>query len=436
MNSRFFQSDNNYLKILIPIHIAPNNLSFQTIYFNNVIKALKKKIDVKIFWVTYMPNKFESKKEKDSEILDIHDFKNALEIIEKIKPNIVFAYTGGPQGQIHYSLSLASKRCNVPVVSLMTVDRLIDVKRFKYLKSNISRFFESSIPTITNENKKIFFGKGRFFIYKTLFMINTLRVLKKNYVFILNDLFNLIKAFSSTIHSLNAEYSNTLHVLDNEGMVKPLIKAGFDEKSLVVTGNPLYDKTFKKIKEVSHIERNGIPQILLITSPVVEHGTWTKQERDEAVKGMVKQFLEHSNEMNLKIKIHPSHENLSEYEKIVNEENSSIIIYREGDILDFLNQCDAVIIYDSETTASISALIARKPIVICNFQNSKKDRFLEKGLAIECTNPKKIIDAVKKSILIGIDENRIQGFVKKELFKDDGMSSERVANAILKLIHK
>ena len=107
MNSRFFQSDNNYLKILIPIHIAPNNLSFQTIYFNNVIKALKKKIDVKIFWVTYMPNKFESKKEKDSEILDIHDFKNALEIIEKIKPNIVFAYTGGPQGQIHYSLSLA-----------------------------------------------------------------------------------------------------------------------------------------------------------------------------------------------------------------------------------------------------------------------------------------------------------------------------------------
>ena len=165
--------EGNPIKILVPIHILPERTSFHTIYFENVLSALREKIPVHMIWLIYMPEEQESHDDKNLTVTDIHQFDNALEVIKKTKPDVIFAYAGGPQGQIHYSLSLAAKSLDIPVISLMTIDRDLEIKRSKYLKANLTRFFESS-NSLENNIKRKNMGKGRFFIYKTFFLIKTL----------------------------------------------------------------------------------------------------------------------------------------------------------------------------------------------------------------------------------------------------------------------
>ncbi|MFB5620438.1 MAG: hypothetical protein ACE5RC_04840, partial [Nitrosopumilus sp.] len=57
----------------------------------NILPLLEKKFKVKIIWFFYLAEKIDFKeRNKNEEILDIHYFKNGLEVIEKAKPDLVF----------------------------------------------------------------------------------------------------------------------------------------------------------------------------------------------------------------------------------------------------------------------------------------------------------------------------------------------------------
>ena len=74
----------NSIKILIPIHTLPDVESVTTLELNNLISFLKTKFNVEIFWFVYTATKLKQNNELDSStIFDIHNFKNAVEVIEK-----------------------------------------------------------------------------------------------------------------------------------------------------------------------------------------------------------------------------------------------------------------------------------------------------------------------------------------------------------------
>ena len=104
----------------------------------------------------YIHKKHKKIKNKFFETIDIHEFDNAGEVIKTINPDIVFAFAGGPQGQIHHALSLAAKSLDIPVVSIIINDQIPEMKRSKYLKSNITRFFEDTESK--DSEKKNFHG--------------------------------------------------------------------------------------------------------------------------------------------------------------------------------------------------------------------------------------------------------------------------------------
>ena len=401
-----------------------------------MFSALGKKIHVEIIWFVYSSERYENLDSSEI-VLHSYDYDNALEVLKENKPDIVFAYAGGPQGQIHYALSSASKFLNIPVISIMTVERFLKIKRSKYMKQNISRFFENQIPTEKDKAKKVFMKRGKFFLYKTNFLYKTLRVIKKERIEIWKDLMQLFFAFFKIQHDFDAKYANTLHLLlDGEEMFEPLVKSGFKSSSLVITGNPLYDEAFQKIKKFSNEKRDNKIRILLVTSPVVEHGRWTKQQRNDAVKSIVQNIIKNQT-MDLIIKIHPVTESIVEYESILQNMNAKISVFQEGDILDYLEKCDIVITYDSETTASIFALISRKPIIVCNFYNTENDRFVNRGLALECKNAPDISKIINNANVSNpATEEKINEFVKEFLYKADGQASERVSEAIIDLIKK
>ena len=420
------------LKILIPIHLLPNDTSFHTLYFESLFDALRKKTSLEVVWLVYMDKKQKKIKNEFFETIDIHDFDNAVEVIKTVNPDVVFAYAGGPQGQIHHALSLAAKAFNIPVVSLIIIDETLGIRRSKYLKSNITRFFENSEHADSDE--KVVMGKGKFFIYKTLFLIKTLGFLKISKKEITNTLIELLYSFRSNAkNDFNPQYENDLHLLESKKLLEPILDAGFKKESLEVVGNPVYDKAFKRIQQFSHSAGHKT-RILLMTSPVVEHGILPKNERNKIVEEVVKKYLENSNEMELIIKIHPYNENLSEYQEIVKKLNANIEVKKDGDILDYLEKSDVVLSYTSQTTSALFALIAKKPIVICNFYKIHNDRFLDLGLAIECKEPENIIPSVKNAFSNPLNNGKIDEYVRDALFKPDGDSGKRVALSLLNFL--
>ena len=420
------------LKILIPIHLLPNDTSFHTLYFESLFDALRKKTSLEVVWLVYMDKKQKKIKNEFFETIDIHDFDNAVEVIKTVNPDVVFAYAGGPQGQIHHALSLAAKAFNIPVVSLIIIDETLGIRRSKYLKSNITRFFENSEHADSDE--KVVMGKGKFFIYKTLFLIKTLGFLKISKKEITNTLIELLYSFRSNAkNDFNPQYENDLHLLESKKLLEPILDAGFKKESLEVVGNPVYDKAFKRIQQFSHSAGHKT-RILLMTSPVVEHGILPKNERNKIVEEIVKKYLENSNEMELIIKIHPYNENLSEYQEIVRKLNADIEVKKDGDILDYLEKSDVVLTYTSQTTSALFALIAKKPIVICNFYKIHNDRFLDLGLAIECKEPENIIPSVKNAFSNPLNNGKIDEYVRDALFKPDGDSGKRVALSLLNFL--
>ena len=429
------------IKILTSLHTMPNVKSVNTLFFENLLPALRKKIQVHMVWLVYQPKRLNLSLQNDPNItiLDIHDYENAVEVIQKENPDIIFA--DASSGLIDYAISTAGKFLGIPVVSGFYSNLVIKKRsQTKLVKSYLTRFFESSIPTDTTQNQKQFMKRGRFFIYKYLFLLKTQKATKMSIFEILKDFFTLLKIYlTETKYLINSKFANTLHWLEGECMIEPLVKGGFQRSGLVVTGSPMYDGAFKKIRNWrSAVKKDGKIHVLLVTTSLYEHGFWTRKQRDTIVKKLVENISQNKHETSLTIKIHPSSEILSDYQSIIKPIDPSVPIYQTGNILEFLESADVVLSFASgNASAMIYALIARKPIIICNFYNLKDDLFLERGLALECKEPSEIISSIRKVVSSNpASAEKVEGFVREFFYKSDGQASERISDAIMMLVEK
>ena len=137
--------------------------------------------------------------------------------------------------------------------------------------------------------------------------------------------------------------------------------------------------------------------------------------------------------MILTVKIHPSTARLSEYESLIHSIDKSIKIHQKGDIRDFLDDAD-VYISSEISTGEFFAVIARKPIIICNFFNNKNSNLLvENNVAKLCKHPENLLSIIKETYPNPKSEITRQKFIQKYLYKEDGRSSERISNSLIKL---
>lgn len=423
------------IKILIPLHTEPATKSAIRIVIENLLPALKQKVNVNVTWFVYTPDKLEhiSNKSENEVILDIHEFHNALEVITKEKPDIIYA--GPTWDSIDYAFSLAGKMMNIPVLDLTISGFSFTRSKSKLIKSYLTRFFESSIPTDINKNKKQFMRRGRFFVYKYLFLIKTQRAVGMNVTKIIHQLLIIIRLFLSNNRAIyDSRFANTLHFLDNESLLKTFLGSGFDKSTLIVTGNPMYDETYRKLTQLKERKKDNCIHVLFASSTLYEHGFWTKDQRDEITKDIVKCLNMYKDKIKLIVKIHPSTSMLSEYQALVNSIDSSIPVYQNGDIFDFLLDSDIVISYKF-TTAEIYAVLARKPVIICNFFNEDSDMFVKRGLVDECKESSKLVDSIQKCLASSYPkEKERQEFIKEFMYKWDGLASERISESIIELL--
>ena len=430
------------LEILTLHDTTPDIRSYNAIFFENLLSILKTKTKVHTTWIAITPDKLNLSPSVESGIttLDIHDYKNAVEIIQKVKPDIIYVLPG--LSVPDYALALAGKFFKIPVVGPIFGTPFFSIAGItKVTKSWITQFFQSSVPTDTNEKQKRFMKRGRFFIYKLLFLLRTQQAIKMSRFQILENFFMLFRVYFRLTQHYDIEYSKfacTLHFVESEKRIEPLVKAGFERSSIVVTGNPTYDIAFQKIQKFKpHTKNDGKIQVLLLTTNLWgAYGRWTRERRDAAVKGIVTEICNHKDEMSLIVKIHPSGEILSEYQSLINPIDPSIPVYQKGDVMDFLETSDVVISLSSNTTL-VLALITRKPIIIYNVFDIKGDLFLGNGVALECTDISKLVPSIQQILSSNpASEKKVENFIHEYLYKSDGRATERIGNAILELIEK
>jgi len=424
------------LKILLGSATMPDSKSFIPLFFDNLLPVLKNKINVQMIWLVYTPERLSLPLPifPDTTILDIHNYENALQVLQKEKPDIIFA--SASWDLMDYALSSAAKSLKIPVVTQFMVESYFDQTLSQKLISYSKRFFENTTPTDISTNKKKFMKRGRFFIYKYAFLLKTQYSIHHNILQTLKTFFIIFKKIINDYKIVHdSRFANTIHWLQSESLIEPLIHAGFERSSLIVTGNPMFDEAFKKLQNLNSVPKKERKiRILFAPSTLYEHGLWTRQQRDDTIKQITKAILEHKNEISLKIKIHPSSAILSEYKSLVHSIDETIEICQNGDILDLLYDTDVVITF-GYTFVSTYSIISKKPLIICNFFDSLKDDLVQKQIALECTQPSSLIEIIHQSISKRMEyEQKCDDYIKHYFYKSDGLAAERISDSILKLV--
>ena len=423
------------LKILIPYPTGHDTTSIRTILFNNLIPILKKNVDVKIVRIIYQPEKTRDLPKETSDIVtfDLRSYSDAFDVLKKEKPDIVYA--NPYPGFIDFAFVFASKLLGIPVFSILNYEPG-SVKSFDLVKLYSNKFFSNYVEVEVLKNKKSFMRRAKFIIYKFFFLFKTIYSSQSGLIQNSRTLMMVINLILHPPKIVDSRLAVTMHYLRNETQEKELLSVGFDPTTLLVTGHPMFDQTFKKIKNDKNIFNTDKIRILFAPDPYYESGEWTKKQHESILSGIVKTIMKNNNQFSLTIKIHPSSTVLSEYEPLIHSIDKSIPIFQKGSIEDFLDEADVVVSYSSQSTGLVFSLIQKKPIVICNFFKVEFDnRLTDDGLAKECKDLSSLIKTIKFSLKPDeLYEKRRQDYIKKYFFKDDGLASERICNDLLNFL--
>ena len=426
--------ENMQIRILVPIHVLPNQSNVVTLIFKKILPTLRKKIKVHVIWFVYSPEKQNLDNieiDEDQTVLFIQDYSNAVKVIKKMKPNIIYA--GAHPGFLDYAFSIAGKFLKIPVLSPMQSDFVLPQMTRNVVKVNFTRFFQSSVPTDTIKTKKQVMRRGRFFVFKYIFLVKTQFSVKLNLISIIKNFFMLLKInLSDNRDTIDPRFMNSLHWLEGEMLLEPILKAGFPKNTLTLTGNPLYDDVFQNIKNISSVKSDKI-QVLLITASLYEHGFWTKKQRDEILEKTLSVLSKSKNYVSTIVKIHPTSEILSDYQSILNKVDSTIPIYQKENILSFIQNSDVIISFSSFTSAILQAVASKKPIIICNFHDLGNDFLVDSGIALECKDPKNLISLIQEIKSNPPSVEKIDKFITNYFYKPDGFAAERLSESIINL---
>ena len=124
------------------------------------------------------------------------------------------------------------------------------------------------------------------------------------------------------------------------------------------------------------------------------------------------------------------HEHVDDYTNILGSVNSSIDIIQNANLTELVLNAD-IIIAPVTGTSVITALVARKPIIIWNVFNVKSDVLIDNGLALQCKDQKMMLEQIRKAETWIPKEEKTEQFIKEFFYSSDGKASERIADSIL-----
>ena len=166
---------NNVLKILVVNDVFPHIKNRTTILFKNIVPIIKKKLEIKVFWVITDDYGERIKvTDPDYEISYLSDYNNAREVLEKIKPDLSYHLIGN----------------SIMDYAFMVAERFLKISNFGFADSDyvsLQSNNEVIVPgyfVSQTSRKKIFLENVRqFFVVKNTGTENNIKASSgKNYL--------------------------------------------------------------------------------------------------------------------------------------------------------------------------------------------------------------------------------------------------------------
>ncbi|SVB52443.1 uncharacterized protein METZ01_LOCUS205297 [marine metagenome] len=427
------------LKILVVNDVFPHIRNSTTILIENIVPLIKKKLEVKVFWVI-TDNYGERTKVTDPnyEVFYLSDYKNAREILEKIKPDLCYHLVGANVPD--YAFMLVERHLKIPNFGLAAgwgeaaVDYYFkeEVSGQKVFLEHIRQFFEKKNVGYDNGIKT---ARGKNFLKKCLFLIRTLRSIGKSNLEANIELLELAKLQFRPPNKFNKKFNCNLIFIENNSGIDFLVKSGLKRENIRTVGNPIFHTAFKKRTQISLKDNNKL-NILFITANLTSgqgKSNFSKSRRNKMIEETITSLNKFHKKTSLVIKIHPTAENYTEYKQLL-EKFENIHLSQKDDIIDLINKSD-VIITPVTSTAAIIALIMNKPIIIWNYFHIEQDLLLRTDTALECKNISEL-----NNCLDSAESFREKNAEKINNIIDENFSyenpSQRIADEILDFIRK
>jgi UDP-N-acetylglucosamine:LPS N-acetylglucosamine transferase len=427
------------MKLLIPTTVIPPKQNIRTIYVQNISKFLKEKTSLEIIWINISSEKINSSKKQFS-VFNFNDFSNSNDLLNEIKPDCVLISSSWES--IQYSLSLSCKSLKIPIFSFFiydfsTIKSQSDLSTTKNKLQKLTMFFSKT----SNSNNKSSI-KGIFFLKKYLFLMKT-RIklgvkISKLFKLLIND-FLIIFLERYPPFNKFCDY----YLLPDKSWILTLTNSGIDNSKLILTGNPFWDNIYEKISKYelnSNSNSKNQIKLLIVTDSLVEHGIWSNKKRNQFLTQIISTLSKNRN-ISFDFKIHPSTENLLDYEKLFKELKINSKIFQNDDLWDLISQYDLVISYGSTTAHSEFACGGVK-LIIFNpddefYTMPMVDDAILNGHVLKCTKINCLITNIKE-----LHNKKIQfsqKFITSRndlIFQFKGKSGKNVANTILSKIKK
>jgi hypothetical protein len=427
------------MKILVPSPVTPNKNSVRTIYISEIIKNLKEITNLDFFWFVYQPDKLESFNFSDFNILDIHDFNNAMDCLNQIKPDCVMI--GSSYEPIQYAFSIACKKLKIRLVSFYYFGYESNQSQFmtksNKIVSHLRNIISNKVPT-DSEEQKFFLRRLKFILYKMKFLNRT-----KESIGYKTNFFQEIFSYSSDSF-LRKEFPINkfpdLHLLPDDSWIEHLKSIGIDKEKLCITGSPYWDQLYQNSKRYNpkKITDNKI-SILIITDALVEHGIWNKNKFTSFISDLITE-LSKKPEFSFSFKIHPVSEHKTKYQNLFQQLGNNFVIYQQENIWDIIEKFDLIITFGFSTIHSELSLLGAKMILLDFDFVFPLVPFVKEGIefgnVLRCTD----INHLNNMIVNFTNKSNItdKSFISSRenfLYKFDGKSGLRVSEALIKLIN-
>ncbi len=216
---------------------------------------------------------------------------------------------------------------------------------------------------------------------------------------------------------------------------------GYNNKQLIVTGNPKYDCVTKDIMSLNktYLKKKfnleiGKKTVLFFSKP------YSNYEEGSRFLNEVYEGLKNIKDIQIMVKIHPNEFDMNIHKKVILEKDiKNIFIFKKEDIFELGACSDAIITYGS--TIVMDMAVIKKPIIL--FDLNKKDPYCKEYVSAKAGVPvyssKQLKDLVKnvlnnKKVASKIIKNQEKFFIKEYMHRLDSGASKRIVEVLSRLI--
>jgi len=341
-----------------------------------------------------------------AKVFDVYDRRlflpvnAAKQIIKKEKPDVVVTTT---MHRFEAAALIAANELGIPSL------------RIEDLLGNINRPFPDKIQVRTITEKKELIEKG---ISPDKIILKS-KIDDKEILEVANEVYNTYCNLQPSRFAVLCDYTK-----------KNIEKRGLNSNSIVVTGQPAFDK----LLDFKNIDRNEIYKSLNLNVDKLIVSLMSQSSiecRESVLRALVIAMKKH-NDKQLVIKLHPNEDGKIQ-ELILGDMGYKASLVKDIPAPSIIEISDLVVTVSS--TTGLEAVVMDKPLIYINL--TKEPDFIpygEMGIGLGVYEENKVSDTITK--IFKDEETKSMLKVSRREFKTDGKAASRVAKLILEMINQ